>query len=794
MICSRWFAAAALLLLLAPTLATAEDPTERIDLTSATVVVQPNAGLVEQTAARVLLEEVAKRTGLTWKSQEQMPARGAVIVLATGVTDAKATDAYPARSGQELAEAKPEGFRLLVGRRGSGEPIVWIRGSDGPGVLYGVGAFLRKLVWQKGQAQFPAAMDLATAPRYAIRGHQLGYRPRANSWDGWNVAQMEQYIRDLALFGANAIENIPQPEPGRKLGVPAAEMHRQMGEICRRYGMAYWLWMPAEVDLKDPAQYAKQLKANQATYQGCAHLTGVFVPGGDPGANAPEILLPFLAESAKDLMAVHPEARTWLSLQWFNEAQIRWIFDYIQREKPKWLGGLCGGPSGPPLPMVRAELPAEYPLRDYPDLTHNKLCQYPVSWWDPAFVRTLGREAINPRPVQFAAIHNWNAAYTNGFLSYSDGCHDDVNKIIWTARSWNPEADVRDVLVDYARVFFASRVAEQAADGILGLERNWQGPARTNGGIEGTLLLWQQLEQQAPELAGNWRWQMCLVRAYYDAYVRARLIYEQGLEQEAYVRLAAASVRGPEAAMDDALAVLQRADQPVRPELRKRILELCDALYQSICLQSSVKQHEAEGGERGAFLDYVDVPLNNRWWLEDEFAKIRKLGSNDEKIARLEVLRTWENPGEGSYYDDLGNVANAPHLTFATDENTDPLMTSRTQPTFWWLDNGFSRTRLSWQWTLHKPEAVVYEGLDPQASYVVRTTGYGQPLLRINGQRVEPTQVGRELGQFSLFQVPAAAVATRRLVLTWDVPEGDEDLPWRQQSRLAEVWLLKQPR
>ena len=37
-------------------------------------------------------------------------------------------------------------------------------------------------------------------------------------------------------------------------------------------------------------------------------------------------------------------------------------------------------------------------LRLYPDLTHNKLCQYEVPQWDQAYALTLGREAVNPRP------------------------------------------------------------------------------------------------------------------------------------------------------------------------------------------------------------------------------------------------------------------------------------------------------------------------------------------------------------------------------------------------------------
>ncbi len=31
--------------------------------------------------------------------------------------------------------------------------------------------------------------------------------------------------------------------------------------------------------------------------------------------------------------------------------------------------------------------------------------------------------------------------------------------------------------------------------------------------------------------------------------------------------------------------------------------------------------------------------------------------SEPEKLARLERIRTWEHPGAGSFYDDVGNIA-----------------------------------------------------------------------------------------------------------------------------------------
>jgi len=68
---------------------------------------------------------------------------------------------------------------------------IWIVGSDPRGALYGVGQLLRQVRWSKGALDLDAPLDISTAPAFPIRGHQLGYRAAANSWDAWTVAQFE---------------------------------------------------------------------------------------------------------------------------------------------------------------------------------------------------------------------------------------------------------------------------------------------------------------------------------------------------------------------------------------------------------------------------------------------------------------------------------------------------------------------------------------------------------------------------------------------------------------------------
>jgi len=541
--------------------------------------------------------------------------------------------------------------------------------------------------------------------------------------------------------------------------------------------------------LKDTAKRDALLARFDEFFADTVTLSGVFVPGGDPGDNPPELVMPLLEEIARRMAPRHPKAKVWLSLQGFNKVKEEAVYQWIEQRQPDWLGGLVAGPSSPPISRTRQRLPARYGLRLYPDLTHNKICQYQVPNWDQAYALTLGREAVNPRPAEFALIHNRYAAASVGFISYSDGVHDDVNKVVWSALAWDPSQPVREIVRDYARLFFEPSLDGEIADAILALERNWQGPLAVNGAVESTLLSWRRLEEKAPRLESNWRWQMCLLRAVYDTYVRRRLLHETKLEEEANAVMANVPPGGASKAMDEALAVLNRAStQQAGRELRARIVDLCEKLFQSIGLQTSVEKYHASGAERGAVLDFIDNPLNNRWWLDDEFKKIRGWSDDQQQRARLAELAAWENPGRGSYYDDIGNEARSPHVDGDAEQEPDSFRGP--EPTFWWWDSGKSRARLSWQTTMW-PRRMVYEGLDPRGTYVVRTTGLGKGLLKVNGESVTPTVDGKAMGEYKEFPVSAKQVRDGRLVLTWDIPNDEEHLNWRQRSRLAEVWLLR---
>lgn len=734
---------------------------------------------MKDTYVKVLQEEIEKRTSIRPELAGKPKGDVLSVILCMNSTSKVAGNVVPAIKDASSTANKPEGFRVVYERNIN---AFWVIGADERGVLFGIGELLRKAKMMNGDITFDEPFDVASSPAYPIRGHQIGYRNTANSYDAWDIKQYEQYIRDLAMFGNNAIENIPPIEEDKSVHfkISREEMNKAISNICRNYGMYYWIWTPIKADLTKSDEYAKELKKHVAMLKSIPYLSDIFIPGGDPGDNHPREVLPFIRDLHKELVKYHPDAGIWLSLQGFSEEQVDCFYKYIDDNMPTWLRGVVSGPSSPNEAETRYRHPKKYKHRLYPDITHNVRCQFPPHNFDQAFALTIGREGINPMPVFYSHVFHDYAPFSDGFVTYSDGCHDDVNKVIWSSLGWDQQEDIIEIMDDYCRYFFGPRVAKDAAVGIFALERNWVGPLKDNGSVEATLKFWKDLEKQYPELAGNWRWQMLQLRAVYDAYERRRLIAEKDLEIKANEILAGMDTLGVDKAMEMALSTITETERdPVSPDLRKQITDYCDVLFHSIGLQTSVEKYHARSAERGAILDFVDYPLNNRWWYEDEFKKIDTMSTDEAKRKRLEIIRTWENPGPGSYYDDVSNIANSPHVRSTVDDATD----------FAWWDNGMSRRRLSSQVFQYEP-VLEYKNLDPNARYLIRISGYGDALIRVDGERLEPVIYNKELETFKEFVVPRRLVGDMELKVTFDKPE-ESQLNWRKYSKITDVWLIK---
>lgn len=788
----------------------ASAPLAALDLKNAVVVAPANLTVQEKKAITVLVEEVEKRT------QTRLPVRAAMPPAGTPAIVAGASAKLTALAGglmKGLIPAPPgdEGFRVQVV---NGNVIV--AGNDQRGMLFGIGYLLRNMRMQRGRVlEVDDGLKTAAAPRYRLRGHQLGYRPKVNAYDAFTVGMFDQYIRDLAIFGTNSIELIPprsdDADDSPHFPLPKIEMMEEVSRICNEYGLDVWVWYPAmDRDYSDPKTVEFALKEWEEVYRRLPRIDYVFVPGGDPGHTEPKVLFALLEKQTALLHKYHPKAQMWMSPQSFSKD---WMEEYYQlmQAEPAWFGGIVYGPQlRDDIPTMAARIPKKYPIRRYPDITHSTQAQYPVPDWDVAFAVTEGREGPNPRPTQERTIFRKYMQYGIGFLSYSEGVNDDVNKFVWSGLAWDPDQPVVGILRDFGRYFIGEEYRDTFAQGVLALEQNWVGPLLSNEAVDTTFQMFRDMEMHAsPQVKLNWRFQQALYRAYYDSYVRDRLIYETSLEQQAMGKLRNAPRIGSLLALDQARAVLDRAlTAPVSQDKRQRIFELAEALYQSIHAQLSVPKYQALALGRGADLDTVDAPVNDRVWLNDRFGEIRKLDDETARQNEIASIVNRTDPGPGGFYDDLGNPSHQPDLVKGEPYAEDPMFLRSPMTGFsirgmgnvTGQDQSYMHYPLAWvtvtEGLYDSPVKLRYQGLDPQAHYKVRVVYAGdslRPKLRmLANERYEVHGwIQRPVPFKPLeFEVPAAATAggTLELSVYREPATGGAG----RGNSVAEIWLLKQ--
>jgi hypothetical protein len=783
--------------------------------------------------AQVLVEEAEKRCGIGWPVQDRLPAKtpGATPVAIHLETRDSGLEPGRAVSTAALHGLPAEGYIIRSGSDGNGSWIA-VMGADQRGLLFGIGKLLRLISFGRQQARLEnASLNVTSHPEYRLRGHQLGYRPKTNAYDAWSVEMWDQYIRDLAMFGTNAIELMPPrtddlPDSPH-FPLPPEQMMVEMSRIADEYGLDVWIWYPAmDKDYSNAATVQTALEEWARIFQVLPRIDAVFVPGGDPGHTQPKYLLALLEKQRASLRRFHPKAQMWVSPQGFSHDWMQEFLDLCrQPQTMSWLDGIVFGPmSRLTIKELRAALPQHYPIRCYPDITHSVECQYPVRDWDLAYQMTEGREVINPRPRDEATIFAQIMPGTIGFLSYSEGCNDDVNKFVWSSLAWDSKQSLEDIARDFARHVIGRAQEDGFAQGLLALEANWEGPLATNAGVETTLERFVDMEQQcSPAVTQNWRFQQALYRAYYDAFVRARLLDETAHVERAREFLGRALEIGwgpvplgigdkppaqppnglrPDALLAEAQTVLEDAVlHPAGAHLRSRVKELAEALFQSIRMQLAVERYNGEAVDRAANLDTLDSPVSDVMWMRREVMAIRQESDPMKQIAAIHDLLFRTDPGPGGYYDELGDVRNRPHLVVPDDKEPDPDFRRTPMVGCSYPDHLQDRGPKAWKhWAgalYDAPLTMRYTGLKIAAGYKVRVV-YSGDTSRIKLRLVANDSL--EIHPFiqrawppapQEFSIPAQATINGELILTWTREPGIGGNG--RGCQVAEVWLIPNP-
>ena len=781
-----------------------------LDFSNCVIVTPPKLRKVEQKAVVVLQEEIQKRTGIQLPKTNRWPSADQPVI-AVGLQSQTRQFVGPFLSDtKNIRIPGKEGFYLLA--KNKPRKAVIILGRDGRGVLYGIGRLLRKMHLTKGSILVPDGLKIVTAPKYPLRGHQMGYRPKTNAYDAWSPRQYDQYIRELALFGTNAIEILPprtdDKYPNKKdltnkhMKIKPLEMMARLSEIIDSYGMDVWIWYPNMGDTEDfvdEKNIVRELAEREVIFKKLKRIDHILVPGGDPGHLHPNQFFPWMDRVAPLLHKYHPNAKIWVSPQAMDPTR-EWLSTFYKyvNEKPDWLGGIVFAPwIKTPIEKMRSIVRKDIKIRRYPDITHNVACQYPVRNWDLALAITLHRECFNPRPTAMKKIHNRFDEFACGSLTYSEGINDDINKFIWGDQDWDPQAEPIETLRDYCRLFISPDFADGLAQGFMAQERNWEGPLASNEQVDVTLLQWCQLETKVPKnVKDNYRFQMGLMRAYYDAYIKRRLIYETDLELKAKNVLRKATQTGSLEAIDEAEKILAKStDEPVAPDYKKKCEYLADELFKNIGSQTYVGKHGAQHRTRGAFMDGIDEPLNNAAWLSAQFKEIRSIGSESQRLNAIDNIVNRTNPGPGGFYDNLGSHSSMHRILNDVAWEDDPGTLMSPRIAFYYKVDRSSDKEFPLAWKnqacviYETPLRLFYDNLDPTAKYKIRVayTGRRGKMVRLAADDVYAIHDLIETMEPPIreFPIPKEATDDGRLELIWTCGEG------QRGSQVAEIWLMR---
>ncbi len=780
----------------------------QVDLSQSKIICLETKDKVVKKSVQVLQQEIQKRTSLLLPVQNKWPKDSRNIIFVGQESDLKKLPQKYAETIQRMPAIAKDGYKIYT----DGNTVI-VLGADPRGTLFGVGKLLRTLELRNKNILLTGSLQISSTPKYPIRGHQLGYRPKTNAYDAWTPEIYDAYIRDLAIFGANSIEIMPPVTDDDLTSVnmklPAMDMDMKISAICDSYGLDVWVWYPLLIgrDFESAEGVAKELKEWDEFFQKMPRIDAIFVPAGDPGRHDPNVVFPFLEKATQALHRYHPNAKMWVSPQGTYPKRLEDFYKLVNA-KPDWLDGVVYGPwIRETIAEVRDRVRSDIPIRRYPDITHNIRCQYPIYDFDVAWSVTLGREFFNPRPVDHKIIHNAFDRFAVGSISYSEGINDDVNKFIWIGQDWNPETPVVETLRDYSRLFIGPDYTDDFTSALFSLERNLRGPIAANNSIEATLDQFRDMKKKASNsLLSNYRFQLALIRAYYDAYIYRRYYHEKEHELQARVVLSSAAASGSLSTLAKAKEILlQCSDTNIMSDIREKCMALADSLYRSIGAQLTIERHHGME-DRGNFIDHIDTPVTDAVWLISNINRIEKLSDEATRLEEIKKMLGRTNPGPGGVYDNFGSSVIVGKVQRNIPWEKDPgnlrspvIEFGLGVKDYRWpkeIKSGDYQPEvppIAWMNQLTAlythPLVVTYDNLDANSNYKIRVTyngwSYALVKLYINDVLIHDF-IRSGISPTHEFPIPPEVMKDGRLELKWIAHETD------RATHVAELWIIKE--
>ncbi|RKX55670.1 MAG: hypothetical protein DRP50_02170 [Thermotoga sp.] len=488
------------------------------------------------------------------------------------------------------------------------------------------------------------------------------------------------------------------------------QIQLQIPEIAHRYGMKYGIWIPPNdifpAQVKDnmslpgdpyvcpsiPEARELILFDREMVFKSLSNIDFLFVPSGDEGGCkkcgehgkcAPWVktYLKLVEDTYKILIKHHPKARIWISNQSLPYYQDQILYQYLDKERPEWIEYVAYGPGSDKvsaylnpsrvehdnkfldypefgllsryLKEMRSQIPSKYEIVLYPDITHPVRAQYSIENIDPHIAFLCGREdAPTFRPLDLTNIHQETVRYGTGSIPYSEGNHDDFNKIFWSQLDWRPKADVDKIIQEYCKWWFGDEISKDAYNSILLIEKIYKKKLiESIADVDNLFSYVKKINTSFPltRLENNWRWQSIVFSAYLLKFLQMKVLDEKELTPKINEFL---------------LSSLNTAELP---EMIRGVLSLYhrnDMIYNDIkekLRQTAAKIEEVESMQFHS-IDRLDSCITNLDWMIVELERTLNTDKPETMKQKVEQILKYEDPGPGGFYDDAGNPDRQPHL------------------------------------------------------------------------------------------------------------------------------------
>ncbi|MBP7869125.1 MAG: hypothetical protein BWX80_03032 [Candidatus Hydrogenedentes bacterium ADurb.Bin101] len=385
----------------------------------------------------------------------------------------------------------PEAFRL-----GPENGTVRITGGAPPGLLYGVGKFLRTSGY--GEGFLPSSWTGVSSPQGTLRGMYF-----ATHFHNWHQqasdAEVSRYLEDLALWGINAIMvafpminlqgwDDPQMEAALSMMKRYARAAHALGlQFTTGLGNTMFIGTPDHLratPLPDPTRrrgnsghpvcpslaegHAYILDNTRRLFENLADvgLDIVCFWPYDEGGCACAKCAPWGCNGylrlSRDLTQLgreyFPKLKTVLSTWMFDtppEGEWQGLADALAKD-PGWVDYILADSHEdfPRYPLDHG-VPGGLPLLNFPE----------ISMWGNS---PWGGFGANPLPARFQRLWDQVKGTVTGGFPYSEGIYEDMNKAVVAQCYWDRDRAAADTLREYMAYEFGPGVEEQVLE-IIGL-------------------------------------------------------------------------------------------------------------------------------------------------------------------------------------------------------------------------------------------------------------------------------------------------------------------------------------